>query len=345
MNVSEIVIPSVAKSMEHATIALGGMDNKRTRPKFVWLWDEEGDLFTISPDEKAAILIHQQHRGLTPGSLADTVFRGSSHNGNVFLLQNLIRDELHIFHSTDGKSAHSFCIFTSGIISADAWCNEECSQMMIVVLTLAGLEWWIKDFEDDILELKYRQDFGHEYRINIPQDPSAIVKLNPEGLMNAFILGENNGDVTLTSYSGIESNLLLDIKNGGRPKQLRPALMQIIDETSKQPPLEFAIVYGRFPPNSWEFFVFDPQNNGFKIESTSEKPVYELYSYLFPKEMSNLRFIAEDEGEVGVKTVDQGTWVPVFKDPIEHPFLLDDSLCGISKKGEDWILLCAPLGK
>ena len=345
MTVSEIVIPSSAKSMEHATIALGGMDNKRTRPKFVWLWDEAGDLFTISPDEKAATLIHQQHRGLTPGSLADTVFRGSSHNGNVFLLQSLIRGKLHIFHSTDGKSVRSFSIFTSGIISADAWCNEECSQMMIVVLTLAGLEWWIKDFEDDILELKYRQDFGHEYRINIPQDPSAIVKLNPEGLMNAFILGENNGDVTLTSYSGIESNLLLDIKNGGRPKQLRPALMPIIDETSKQPPLEFAIVYGRFPPNSWEFFVFDPKNNEFKIESTYEKPVYELYSYLFPKEMSNLRFIAEDEGKVGVKTVDQGTWVPVFKDPIEHPFLLDNWLCGISKTGEDWILLCAPLGK
>ena len=345
MNVSEIVIPSAAKSMEHATIALGGMDNKRTRPKFVWLWDEAGDLFTISPDEKAAILIHQQHRGLTPGSLADTVFRGSSHNGNVFLLQNLIQDELHIFHSTDGKSAHSFSIFTSGIISADAWCNEECSQMMIVVLTLAGLEWWIKDFEDDILELKYRQDFGHEYRINIPQDPSAIVKLNPEGLMNAFILGENNGDVTLTHYNGIESNQLLNIKNGRRPKQLRPALTPMVDDTAKQSPIEFAIGHGGFPKSSWEFFVFDPQNNEFKIQTTYKKPEYDLYSYLFPKEMINHRYIAEDEGEVGVKTVDQGTWVPVFKDSIEHPLLLDDSLCGISKKGDDWILLCAPLEK
>lgn len=343
MDVSEIVIPSTAKSMEHVTIALGGMDNRRMGPKFVWLWDEAGELFIISPDEKAATSIHQRHRGLTPGSLADTVFRGSSHNGNVFLLQNLVRDELNIFHSTDGKGVQSFSIFASGIVSADAWCNEECSQMMIVVLTLNGLEWWIKDIEDDILQLKYRQYFDHEYRINIPRDPSAIVKLNPEGLMNAFILGEKNGDVILTGYNGIESNVLLEIKNGRGPKQLRPALMPMVDNTAKQSPIEFAIGHGGFPESSWKFFVFDPEKKEFKIQTTYNKPEYDLYSYLFPKEMSNQRYIAEDEGEVGVKAVDQGTWVPVFKESIEHPFLLDDWLCGIAKKGDDWILLCAQL--
>ena len=336
-------IPSPANAMKYATLTLGGMDNRRLQPKFAWLWDEEGNLFILRPDNDEVKHIAHQHRGLTAGSLADTCFRSASHIGNTFLLQSSIRDELRLFHSFDGVSVHKFSIFTSGVISADAWCNDDCSRMMVVVLTFEGLEWWIKDHDDDIMEMKYRQHFEHEFSPSIPQDPSAIVRLNPEGHLHAFILGVRGEDLTLTQYNGVDSNEMLCIGNGGRPKELRPALLSNADDKATHSLLEFAIAHGRNPGHTWKFFVFDPKEREFKLESTIENKEYSLYSYLYPEEMSEKRYITANDGKLGIKFLGNNGWNPLLSDSVLHPFLMPNWLCGISRKGADWVLQRAPL--